>query len=83
MNLPTLRKVQPGDIVDCNVGGRRFYAHAGQQDVRSGSDGLIIDPIAGRGSSVSHRFVTADEVVEFYVKGSRPVRRRTNRKTTP
>jgi hypothetical protein len=79
VNLPTLRKVQPGDIVDCNVRGRSFLAHAGRMENRSGEDGLVIEPIPGRGSAVSHRFVTADEVVEFYVRGSRP-RPRRNRK---
>lgn len=79
MTPAALRKVQPGDIVSCDVHGRKFLAYAGGHDTRFGDSGLIVDPIPGRGSAVTTRFVTSGDVEDFYVKASRPRSRKTTR----
>lgn len=68
MNAAQLRKVKRGDILQCNVGGRIFYAHADRLDKRNGDNGVIIEPIPGKGSAVSHYWVSGSDVTQHYVR---------------
>lgn len=68
MNAAQLKKVQPGDVLKCNVRGRVFFAFAGSQEKRDGDNGVAVSPIPGKGSAVTARWVSDGEITAHYVK---------------
>lgn len=70
MNIAGLRRVKSGDLVLCSINDRTFLATAGRHEERDGEAGLVIDPLPGRGSKVSSRWVAQSDVVTHYAKRS-------------
>lgn len=69
--MPSIANVLPGDVLECDVRGRKFFALARGKAEREAGRGLVIDvdpePV-NNGRAISYRRVSGREVVAVYRK---------------
>lgn len=66
-----LSSVQIGDIVECDVRGRRFHAFVVEREAASPSSGAPELAIRPMSSAISYRHVTARQVIGHWRKAGR------------